>query len=183
MKKRYKFLYFDFVKKENQNTYELIQSKVQKEKLQKHYIANITRYLDLDIPKDSGLVNSYYAKLAQLMGANTKKFRSELSYALCSIFFDTYKYDKTYHSAQNFIYDLTGRKLTREIALKEFSNPDNLSGNFSRSASSYFHKNNTKKVKGNRDEFLSVFPYKSISYDFDIAIKSVKELVKNRVKK
>jgi hypothetical protein len=82
-----------------------------------------------------------------------KRFRSELSYALCSVFFEIYEYDKTYHSAQNFIFDLTGKKLTREIALKEFSNVDNLSGNFSRSESSIFHKKQEKSGRKQKKSF------------------------------
>jgi hypothetical protein len=38
-------------------------------------------------------------------------------------------------------------------------------------------------VEENKKEFLSVFPYKSISYDMDSVINEVKELVKNKAKK
>lgn len=183
MKKRYKFLYFDFVKKKNENEYEFKQSKEQIKKFKDDYLINITSHIDLCIPKESEDRVSYFAKFAQLLGANTKRFRSELSYALCSVFFEIYEYDKTYHSAQNFIFDLTGKKLTREIALKEFSNVDNLSGNFSRSESSIFHKKNKQKVEENKKEFLSMFPYKSISYSMDSVINEAKELVKNKAKK
>ena len=64
-----------------------------------------------------------------------------------------------------------------------FSNVDNLSGNFSRSESSIFHKKNKQKVEENKKEFLSVFPYKSISYGMDSVINEAKELVKNKAKK
>ena len=183
MKKRYGFLYFDLVKIKGKDEYEFKQSKEQKKLFKLHYSVNIYSHIDNEVPKGSEDRVTYFAKFAQLLGANTKRFRSELSYALCSVFFEIYEYDKTYHSAQNFIFDLTGKKLTREIALKEFSNVDNLSGNFSRSESSIFHKKNKQKVEENKKEFLSVFPYKSISYAMDLVIKEEKELVKNKAKK
>jgi hypothetical protein len=73
MKKRYKFLYFDFVKKKNENEYEFKQSKEQIKKFKDDYLINITSHIDLCIPKESEDRASYFAKFAQLLGANTKK--------------------------------------------------------------------------------------------------------------
>lgn len=174
-KKNYEGKYFSLVLIKNEKikdisfNYILKQSAEQKRNFMRFYFNFLREIDDPDMKENDP--SKFRAKMAQRMGAITKKTKADLSLMLCQIFFDTYGYRKSYYAAQKFVYKLSEKNLKRENALGFFANPETKPGTIS----DFLDRNNTVKVKEDMKEFNNLFNYKSISQALKRHVVSVKK--------
>lgn len=172
-KTRYETKFYTITLKEITSNYVIVQTEKQKRELNSYYYKSMSEFFNYSDDDDF----KAKARMHQKMGAITKQMKASLSLVLCLIFFNAFKYKKTFHSAQKFVKLISDKELKKETALKFFANPQNKAGTIS----DFLNRDNRCDVEKDINLFMDDFQIKQMYIDLMCIVNSAKEYAKSKL--